>query len=247
MDDLMKKIIVILVVAVGLSGMANAASDEFEGLIEASEIAEISSQVPGILEQILVERGDLVSVGEEVVRLKSGLEAATVELARARLDFGRRKVVRNEELYKKTLVSIHEKDEMETESLLNELQLREEDERLKLRSISSPISGVVVKRSLSAGEYVGEGSILTIARIDPLFVEVIVPVSRYGSVHKGMTAEVRPESPVGGKYLGKVIIVDQVIDAGSGTFGVRVELPNKAMKLPAGLKSQVRFLNEKRK
>lgn len=247
MKQLVKSVLLLLAIGVGLGGVASAAGDDFEGLIEASDMVEISSQVPGIIEQILVERGDLVSAGDEIVRLKSELEVASVKLAQTRLEFGKRKVSRNEELQRKKLISTHDEDEMETESLLNELQLREEEQRLQLRSIRSPITGVVVKRTLSVGEYVGEGSILTLARINPLFVEVIVPVSRYGSVHNGMRAEVRPESPVGGKYLGKVIVVDQVIDAASGTFGVRVELPNDSLQLPAGLKCQVRFLAAKKK
>ena len=34
---------------------------------------------------------------------------------------------------------------------------------------------------------------------------------------------------------------DRVVDAASGTFGVRLELPNPGYRLPAGLKCKVRF------
>lgn len=80
--------------------------------------------------------------------------------------------------------------------------------------------------------------------INPLNVEVVVPVRRHGSIHKGMTAEVRPESPVGGVYRGKVVIVDMGIDAASGTYRVRVELSDANLKLPAGLKCKVRFIKK---
>ena len=36
-------------------------------------------------------------------------------------------------------------------------------------------------------------------------------------------------------------VVDRVVDAASGTFGVRLELPNPNYALPAGLKCKVRF------
>jgi hypothetical protein len=36
-------------------------------------------------------------------------------------------------------------------------------------------------------------------------------------------------------------VVDPVIDAASGTFGVRLELPNSDYRLPAGLRCKVRF------
>jgi multidrug efflux pump subunit AcrA (membrane-fusion protein) len=38
-----------------------------------------------------------------------------------------------------------------------------------------------------------------------------------------------------------VIVVDPVVDAASGTFGVRLELPNPEHAIPAGLKCRVRF------
>ena len=38
------------------------------------------------------------------------------------------------------------------------------------------------------------------------------------------------------------LLVDQVIDAGSGTFGVQLRLPNSDYALPSGLRCRVRFL-----
>jgi RND family efflux transporter MFP subunit len=222
----------------------SAADDEFECMIEPYEMVDLSSQVPGILDKVSVERGDFVEEDAELARLKSGVENASVDLARARVEFAERKVVRNEELHKKQLISIHEKDEMETELKVYKLQLLEEEERLKLRTIRSTVKGVVMERMLGPGEYVGENPIFKIARIDPLHVEVIAPVSRYGMIKKGMRAKVIPEEPVGGKYIGRVVIVDQVIDAGSGTFGVRIELPNRNHKLPAGLRCNVSFISK---
>jgi multidrug efflux pump subunit AcrA (membrane-fusion protein) len=52
---------------------------------------------------------------------------------------------------------------------------------------------------------------------------------------------VSPEEPVGGEYPATVTVVDRVVDAASGTFGVRLELPNPDRALSAGLKCRVRF------
>lgn len=212
-----------------------------EGLVEPNELVEFSSQVPGIIEQLNFERGDRVRQGEVIAQLKFGVEEAAVNLARARVEFGLRKAVRNEELYKKQLISRHEKDEIETEIQLARLELIETQERLKLRTILSTTDGIIVERTGAAGEYVGEEPFLVVARIDPLNVEVVVPVEYFGAIKKGQYAQVRLEEPVGGTYKAKVVIVDHVLDAASGTFGVRLELPNTKLKIPAGLKCQVTF------
>ena len=227
-----------------LAAVLSAQEGDLDGLIEPYEVVEISSRVPGILAEVAVERGDLVEKEQVLARLKGSLEKIAVKLARARVEFNTRRSERNEELYEAQLVSIHEKDELETEILINEMQVEEAVERLAMLTIRSPIQGVVVERSRAPGESVGTDPILTIARLDPLNVEVIVPVERFGTILKGMRAEVRPEAAVGGMYVGEVVIVNQVIDAASGTFGVRVELPNHDYKLPAGLKCKVRFLEQ---
>jgi membrane fusion protein (multidrug efflux system) len=44
--------------------------------------------------------------------------------------------------------------------------------------------------------------------------------------------------------MANVVIVDRVVDAASGTFGVRLTLSNPSNRLPAGLKCRVRFLSK---
>ena len=121
------------------------------------------------------------------------------------------------------------------------LELKEAEERLSLRTIKSPVNGVVAACLLGSAEYVGENPILTIARIDPLYVEVVAPVAFLGQIRLGAKATVFPEAPVGSEHTADVIVVDKVVDAASGTFGVRLKLRNKGYKLPAGLKCRVVF------
>ena len=213
----------------------------YDGIIEPSEVVKICSPVQGTLETVTVERGDKVTQGQVLARLNSTVEKAAVEWVQARVEFAKRKVLRNEDLFRKELISIHEKDEMETELRLAELQLNEAREKLDLRTIRSTVDGVVVERFLSAGEYVGVEPILKIARINPLHVEVVVPVQDYDVIRIGIVAEVKPELRIDGRFTARVIIVDTVIDAASGTFGVRLEMENPDFRIPAGLHCTVLF------
>ncbi len=83
--------------------------------------------------------------------------------------------------------------------------------------------------------------------MNPLNVEVITPLPWLGRIKNGMIAKVYPEKPVGGSYKAKVVIVDPVIDSASGTFGVRLELPNPNHRIPAGLTWDVKFPGKRRK
>jgi multidrug efflux pump subunit AcrA (membrane-fusion protein) len=85
---------------------------------------------------------------------------------------------------------------------------------------------------------------MTIAQIDPLNVELVLPLQRYGSIKPGAAALVHPAAPVGGVYEAKVQVVDPVIDAASDTFGVRLLLPNPAGVIPAGIRCDVEWRDE---
>jgi multidrug efflux pump subunit AcrA (membrane-fusion protein) len=52
---------------------------------------------------------------------------------------------------------------------------------------------------------------------------------------------VLPETPKQ-PFTARVTVVDRVINAASGTFGVRLELPNDKQLVPAGAKCKVKFL-----
>jgi len=247
----------------------HAQESGYDCLIEPSMSVEVGSSIRGVVDEVLVKRGDLVARGDILVRLESGVQVASVNLARARsestaevdsrkesMKLANQVLARLTELYKSSSVSRQMLDEAESEAfiaesnwrqarenaLLAKLELVQASEILSLRTIKSSISGLVVERMVSPGELVTEDqAILRLAQIDPLYVEVIMPASAYGSVIPNSHAIVTPSGPVEGDYVGKVTIVDNIIDAASGTFGVRVELPNPEKGLPAGLNCLVKF------
>jgi len=237
-----KKInILVAIVGFGLTGLNAIAqtSAPLDCLLEPHLVVNIGSPVAGILASVNVDRGDIVREGQIVAELVSKSEAAGVKLAEAKALFNERKVERNDDLYKDELISIHEKDEIETESLISKLELEESRQKLEMRTIRSPLSGVVVDRYLSQGEFVQERPIMKLAQINPLNVEVIAPVALFGSIRVGSTARLHLEPPLGGDYEVTVTVVDRVIDAASGTFGIRFELPNPGNAIPSGLRCKI--------
>ena len=227
--------------ALSAGNRGKALGDDMDCLLEPHLIANIGSPVEGTLTQVLVDRGADVRAGQVLARLNSGVESASLNLKRAQQDFGERKVLRNEELFKKNLIAASEKDELETQTRVAALEVKQQQEVLNLRTIVSPITGVVVERYLAAGDHVSQEKILKLAQLNPLNVEVVVPNELFGSIKPGMEGEVRMEPLMHGNFKARVVVVDRVIDAGSGTFGVRLELANPGNRIPAGLRCAVRF------
>lgn len=193
-------------------------------------------------------------------RYRSVMEGRLRE-AREKVEFAREKARRRDELGKKKYVSAQDRDDAVGELKLAEAELvtanddrnlaaleeRRLAQTVRQRQLISPFAGVVTDRLQNPGELTqtGEGArpILKLAQTHPLRVEVILPVSAYGQVKVRSKAEVTSEPPLSGRYQAAVRIVDPVVDSASGTFGVRLELPNPDGRIPAGVKCRVRFAN----
>lgn len=269
----LKRGVMTIVCSLAIDALPSFALDgqKLDCVIEPRMTVELASPVPGVLDEILVERGARVRKNQVLAKLKSGVEEANVRLARAqaelnseiqasqaRLDLNTRVHGRTSELYKTQMVPLSEADEAETRKIVSEYELKKarEDkqmarleleryvEMLKQRFLTSTLDGVVVKRYKSPGEYVEDQPVFKIAQDDPLNVEVIAPLSLYGAIRVGMTGEVQPEQPIGGKHRALVTIVDSVVDAASGTFGIRLDLPNPQHEVPAGVRCDIRFLTQ---
>ncbi len=243
---------------------------EFEGLIEPYETVNVGTPVEGVIAQVHVKRSGFVKKGDPLVNLESSVESAVVQRSQAlvevkgeiklqkeRLAFARRMHKRVEELFNSEAISAEKKDEAATEVALSLARLLKAEENRTLakldleraqamldrRTIKSPISGIVVERFVSPGEFVDNQPLLRLAQMDPLRVEVVLPVEMFRNIRPGMKADIIPETEAEIDYSATVTIVDRVIDPASGTFGVRLELPNPDYRLPGGLKCTVRFLD----
>ncbi len=250
-----------------LAGTANAAQP-LGCLIEAERITDVGSPVIGIIERVAVERGDAVKKGQILAVLRAPVERATLSVARSRADsnaelqaalaaakFNQERLTRAEDLFRQKFISHQALDQARSESDLSAQKLiqarelrevsRQEREvasaQLGQRTIRSPINGVVAERFVSAGERVDDKPLLRIAKVDPLRVQLVVPVAMYNQVQTGGSANVMPELPGAATVTARVSMVDKVVDAASNTFRVHLELPNPDGALPAGLRCKAEF------
>jgi multidrug efflux pump subunit AcrA (membrane-fusion protein) len=70
---------------------------------------------------------------------------------------------------------------------------------------------------------------------------VYAPLSLLGKLKTGMRANVRPEGKGQPIYQAKIMVVNKLVDSASGTFGVRLEMPNPNNAIAAGLACTVDF------
>jgi RND family efflux transporter MFP subunit len=252
---------------IGASASVQAAQP-LGGLIEPQQVAEVGSPVIGVVQELLVERGDRVVKGQVLALLRGEVERAAVgvassraqaeadeQAARANVSFARQKLERAQDLLGKKFISQQGLDQARTEYEIAEQKLIQAQEQKRIahrelglaaaqlaqRSIRSPFDGVVAERYVAVGERVEDKPLFRVAQVDPLKVQVVVPAAYYGKIAPGAAARIQPQLPEAAAVSAKVTLVDKLIDAPSHTFRVQLALPNPDLSLPAGLRCQADF------
>ncbi len=245
------------------------AATGFDCLIEPSQVVEVRSSADGIIAAVHARRGDAVRKGQALVELQSSAERAGVDAARFRaamdgqiasarnrLEYATLKLKRLTEMHKENFASAQARDEADAERRLAESELaaaieardlarieyRRAVEILALRTMHAPFNGVVLDRMLNPGDLAEAGSgrkpVLKVAQIDPLHVDVVLPAALHAALKPGTRAQVTPRGSQD-RLAASVAIVDRVIDAASGTFVARLELPNPKNSILGGVRCTV--------
>lgn len=262
----------ILLFALLHMALGSSYAGQVDCLIEPRQTIEVRPYTEGLVAKVLVQRGDAVHVGQVLVELESGLERASADIAKyrsqmlgavqsreSRLGFLAQKAGRREKLVKENFISVQDRDESAAEHRLAEAELLDANdtrklagleyqramEQLRLRTIRSPIDGIVVDRLINPGELADNRDIrkplLKLAEISVLNIEALLPSAAYGAVKPGEQVDITPDQPSGKAYTATVKVIDKVLDAASGTFGVRLVLANPKGQIPAGVKCRANF------
>jgi len=107
-------------------------------------------------------------------------------------------------------------------------------------TIRSPMSGTVIERMVTQGQYVTEGApLLKVADLSRVWIYGDIYENELPLIKVGMPIEV---SVLGETIIGKINFIDPVVQADSRTVRVRFEVSNKNGLLKPGMYTSVRII-----
>jgi RND family efflux transporter MFP subunit len=238
------------------------AETEFDCVIEASNIAQLSPRTQGVINSIEVKKGQAVKRGNVIARIDYSMEEAVLKVLKARenssaaIDAQSARVLltkaqldRAQALVQRNALSPDKLEPLKYDYALATSQLRQaqvdalalqaEIERARVAventKILAPFDGVVTEITLSVGEYAtADRHVAVIAQTNPIYVESYLPITIYDSIHPATAVRIHPDYPVGSIIDAKILMMDPMFDPSSRTFGVRVALPNPDGHIVAG-------------
>ena len=238
--------------------------DEFSGRLEAIEQVEVRSRVAGAIQEIRFREGALVQKDDVLVVIDPALYAAEVARAEAqvaaaqsRLVFTKSDYERGQQLTGSQTISQRDQDNRintyrEAEANLKAAQATLKTAQLNLgyTEVRAPVTGRVGKREITVGNLIaaGPGSPLltTIVSTSPIYASFSadeqVVLRALDALGKDDAASKTGRIPVkmgtatsnGLPFEGQMQLIDNQVDARSGTVRVRAIFDNKDGRLIPG-------------
>lgn len=214
--------------------------------LAAEREADILARVSGVVEKLLVEEGDIVREGQELLLIDNEEYAYRLQQAEAERADLESRYDRLTKMKEQELVSAEE-----YETVVNELAAAKAAEGMARLNLSytrvvAPFTGRVVTRRVNEGQTVNVGtSLFVLSDFTPLLARVHVPAKEFNKL--------KPEQPVdlvlesdGTRLRGRIKLVSPTIDPSSGTIKVTVEINQYPSHVRPGDFAQVQIVTEQR-
>lgn len=233
------------------------------GVVQPINRVEIKSKASGQIVALTFEEGQTVRKGELLIELDRTTAQNDYEQAKADLAVAESNLRQQEnnnrraaELFEKSLISEQERDQAGLEKVRADAQLvkaranlSSADERLRDTRVLSPITGVILSRSVSLGQIISSGTsnvsggttLATIADMDEVYVETNVDEVDIGKVQVGQPARVVADAFPDDAFNGEVIRISPLgkTQQNVTTFNVIVLVRNIGGRLKAGMSTSV--------
>lgn len=226
------------------------------GVVEASAVVSVKSQVAGILQAIHFREGTLVKKGDALFTInplpfEAVVRQAEAVLARdsAQLENAKRDAERFGELVKDGFVSKEKHELAKTNVTALEAAVRADRAALdnaKLQldycGIRAPISGVTGSLTFDEGNLVkanDDKAMVTIRTIQPISVSFSAPEGRLGEIRNAMAQRRLPvkaslSDDAGAVESGFVEYIENTVDTSTGAITVKAVFENKDKRLWPG-------------
>ncbi|MGD9547829.1 MAG: efflux RND transporter periplasmic adaptor subunit [Candidatus Krumholzibacteriia bacterium] len=233
------------------------------GTLEPVTTVQVGTQVSGIVDEILTDFNDRVAAGQVIARIDTTLLAAAVASAEAQLDRAtaelrqaEREFARTEPLFREEMISASEFNgvqyglDVARAGLKGaRVDLDRARRNLAYATITAPIAGTVVRRSVDVGQTVQSSfsapELFQIAGdLTEMQILAAVDESDIGRIREGQATRFTVQAYPDDTFQGTVrqLRLQSVVDDNVVNYQVVVRVENPGMRLLPGMTATVDFI-----
>ncbi len=206
------------------------------GTLRAVRGAELSLEVPGVVEAITFQSGDEVKEGQVLLTLRKQDEEARLQSLEATASLAQITYDRDLKQLKAQAISQAIVDNDEANLRNARAQVAVQKAILDKKTLRAPFDGKLGLRQVDLGQFLSAGTeIATLQSLDPIFVDFLLPQQAVAQISVGEKVRAKVDAFPGRTFEGKITAINPKIDTGSRNIQVRATLTNADQKLLPGM------------
>lgn len=206
------------------------------GSVVAVNGIDVANEVPGVIQQINFESGDLVSKGDVLIRLDAAIDEAALRTRGAEAQLNRQEFNRIADLLPKRAVSQSQYDQAKANYDAANARVNEAEAQLSKKVIRAPFDGTVGIRLVDQGQYIATGTpIVEINMLDPIYVDYTLSEKNLPDVAVGYSIVTTVAAVPDTEFVGTVSAINTSVNADTRTVRIRATLANRDHLLRPGM------------
>ncbi len=230
-------------------GAHKAVEDEWEqtltaiGSVVAVQGVMVSTDMPGVVEEILFEPGTRVQAGDVLLRLDTAVEEAELASALASQELAQLNVQRTRDLKERRAVSQADLDTAEADLKQAQARVAAIEATIGRKHVRAPFGGFLGIRLVNLGEYLSAGApIVSLQALEALYVNFTLPQQRLSLVEPGMVVRVTSDTWPGQAFEGRLTAINPAIQQTTRSLDLQATFENKDLLLRPGMFVQVHLV-----
>ena len=205
------------------------------GSLRAVRGADLSFEVPGIVDEVLFNSGDEVKAGTVLVRLRSEDDQARLASLQAAADLANTILARDRKQLEAKAISQAALDVAASNAKTSQAAVAEARATLNKKVVRAPFDGKVDVRLVDVGQYLNPGTaVVTLQALDPIYADFFMPPQQASQLSTGLKAMVRLDADAATHIDGEISAINPKVEATSRNVLVRTTLRNPGSKLLPG-------------
>ena len=214
-------------------------SQSYVGLVEENEATAVSFTTMGTVRRVLVSEGQAVARGQLIAELDDTQARNILEGARASMAQAEDALARYGQLHAKVSMTDAQWVEVQSKVAQARSQLAVAEKNLSDCRLLAPVSGIVGRKNVSAGETaMPSQAVVTLLDITSVKVRFSVPEAEMAAITPQSPTRILVEA-IGREFQGGRIEKGVQADALTHTYDVRVRVENKERALLPGMVAKV--------
>ncbi|MFW2372305.1 MAG: efflux RND transporter periplasmic adaptor subunit [Gammaproteobacteria bacterium] len=210
------------------------------GSMVASNGINVSTEVNGIVSEIVFSSGQPVKQGQILIKLDDSVDEAALEALRAESKLTQIQFSRSKDLLKKQVTSKSEFDEAQARYEAARARVKQQEAIIKRKVIRAPFAGLAGIRQVDLGQYIDAGSpIVSLQALDPIYVDYTVPERYFTRIRPGQVVKIQLDAIPEQMFSGEISAVNSGIEVGTRTLKVRATISNTDSIMRPGMFAQV--------